>query len=288
MSYELNQAPKAYAEQSAKWRKENPNIDLLSTEDYVQQPKYDGCLAIIDTVGQQILTRTGEVVLSMPHVLDACTVLFPGKVLFGEAWRFDAEFKVISGEFRRHSPQPQLLAILYDCVLHADWKAGFSPEPYSVRHAVLQEGRENPRQGILFTSTTPYCPSVQDYANALVALGGYDGAIVRRLAAPWSNGASKEGDVIKVKPTKSLDLKVVDWFPGKGKYIGAAGGIVVEYRGVRTEVGTGLTDKERGAAARGEFAGLIVEVEFMAINPTGKLREPRFKGIRHDKAQPDE
>jgi ATP-dependent DNA ligase len=33
--------------------------------------------------------------------------------------------------------------------------------------------------------------------------------------------------------------------------------------------------------------GAIVEVEAMGLTPDGKLREPRFKGIRYDKAGAD-
>jgi DNA ligase-1 len=33
--------------------------------------------------------------------------------------------------------------------------------------------------------------------------------------------------------------------------------------------------------------GKIVEVECMGITPDGRLREPRFKGIRYDKAGTD-
>ncbi|WP_258305008.1 hypothetical protein, partial [Escherichia coli] len=83
------------------------------------------------------------------------------------------------------------------------------------------------------------------FANALVKTGDYDGAILRRADAPWHVGATKNGEAIKVKPVQSLDLRAVDWFYGNGKHAGRAGGIVVEYRGVQTQVGTGFSDAER-------------------------------------------
>ena len=60
------------------------------------------------------------------------------------------------------------------------------------------------------------------------------------------------------------------------------------YRGVQTDVGTGFTDREREEiAAAGQAPCGIAEVEFMELTADGKLREPRFKGWRYDKEQPD-
>ena len=84
-----------------------------------------------------------------------------------------------------------------------------------------------------------------------------------------------------------MDLRSVGWFAGRGKHEGRGGGIFVEYRGVKTQVGTGFTDKEREAIATGCHDGAIAEVEFMELTADGKLREPRFKGWRHDKTEPD-
>ena len=79
----------------------------------------------------------------------------------------------------------------------------------------------------------------------------------------------------------------MDWFYGKGTHAGRAGGIVVEYRGVQTQVGTGFSDAERETIASQGTRNQIAEVEFMELTADGKLREPRFKGWRYDKEQPD-
>jgi DNA ligase-1 len=128
----------------------------------------------------------------------------------------------------------------------------------------------------------------QAFANAMVKQGGHDGAILRRKDAPWMAGASKNGEAIKVKPVQSLDLRAVDWFWGKGKHAGRAGGIVVEYRGVKTQVGTGFSDQEREDIADNGAIDVIAEIEFMELTEDGKMREPRFKGWRFDKTEPDQ
>ena len=288
MSYEFNLAPKALSEQCAAFKKKYPTLDDLPADEYIMMPKYDGCLAIVvaDDEGH-VLTRTGEPITSIPHVLAQARKLLPGYVIFGEAYKFDTPFKDISGAFRRHAPQDDLIVVAFDAVPVADWRAGKCDESYKARLARLREAWHASPVPAIIVAPASDAGASQGFANALVTNGGYDGAILRRADAPWTTGASKNGEAIKVKPVQSLDLRVVDWFPGKGKHLGRAGGVVVEYLGVQTEVGTGFSDSERVDIAIGFYDDAVLEVEFMEITANGKLREPRAKGWRYDKEQPD-
>lgn len=286
--YDYNLAPKALSEQCAAFKKKYPTLDDLPADEYIMMPKYDGCLAIVvaDDTGH-VLTRTGEPITSIPHVMAQARKLLPGYVIFGEAYKYDTPFKDISGAFRRHAQQDDLIVVAFDAVPVADWRAGKCDESYKARLARLREAwHASPVPAIIVAPASDAWAS-QGFANTLVANGGYDGAILRRADAPWTTGASKNGEAIKVKPVQSLDLRAVDWFVGKGKYQGLAGGIVVEYRGVTTQVGTGFSDAERVTIASQGTRDQIAEVEFMELTADGKLREPRFKGWRYDKEQPD-
>lgn len=289
MAYYYNLAPKALSEQCAAFKKKYPTLDDLPADEYIMMPKYDGCLAIVVADGDgHVRTRTGEPITSIPHVLAQARKLLPGYVIFGEAYKSNTPFKDISGAFRRHAPQDDLIVVAFDAVPGADWRAGKCDEPYKARLARLSEAwHASPVPAIIVASASDAGAS-QGFANALVAHGGYDGAILRRADAPWTVGASKNGEAIKVKPVKSLDLRAVDWFYGKGKHAGRAGGIVVEYRGVQTQVGTGFSDAERETIASQGTRNQIAEVEFMELTADGKLREPRFKGWRFDKTEPDQ
>lgn len=286
--YDYNLAPKALSEQCAAFKKKYPTLDDLPADEYIMLPKYDGCLAIVvaDDTGH-VLTRTGEPITSIPHVMAQARKLLPGYVIFGEAYKFDTPFKDISGAFRRHAPQDDLIVVAFDAVPVADWRAGKCDESYKARLARLREAWHASPVPAIIVAPASDAGASQGFANALVAQGGYDGAILRRADAPWATGASKNGEAIKVKPVQSLDLRAVDWFVGKGKYQGLAGGIVVEYRGVTTQVGTGFSDAERVTIASQGTSNQIAEVEFMELTADGKLREPRFKGWRYDKEQPD-
>ena len=286
MAYEYNLAPKSLDEQCAAFKKKYPTLDDLPTDDYVMMAKYDGCLAIITPDG--VITRTGEAITSIPQCLEDAAQFLPDHVIFGEVYKYDTPFKDISGAFRRHKPQPGLFVMMFDAVPFADWKAGKCDKPYIERYAALKDAWLRTPTLRLIVAPLLDLGAPQGFANAMVRQGGYDGAIIRRKDAPWTTGASKNGEAIKVKPVQSLDLEVHSWFRGKGKHAQRAGGITVLYRGVQTDVGTGFTDREREEiAAAGQAPCAIAEIEFMELTSVGKLREPRFKGWRHDKDAPD-
>ena len=285
MAYEYNLAPKSLDEQCAAFKKKYPRLDDLPSDDYVMMAKYDGCLAIITPNG--VITRTGEAISSIPHCREDAAKLLPDHVIFGEVYKFDTPFKDISGAFRRHKPQPSLFVMVFDAVPFDDWRAGKCDKPYIERYAALQDAWHRTPTPSLIVAPALDFGAPQGFANAMVRQGGYDGAILRRKDAPWTKGASKNGEALKVKPVQSLDLRAVDWFYGKGKHADRAGGIVVEYRGVKTQVGTGFSDAERETIASQGTRNQIAEVEFMEFTEDGKLREPRFKGWRYDKSEPD-
>lgn len=293
MPYEYNLAPKALSEQCAAFKKQYPTLDDLPATEYIMMPKYDGCLAIVNTeapIPLAVTTRTGELVHSMWHVAEQAKAMLPGYVIFGEAYKWDTPFKDISGAFRRRSQQPTLSLVAFDAVPVADWRAGECNEPYKARLARLKAAWHASLSESIIVAPEADAVGSQGFANALVAQGGYDGAILRRADAPWHTGPSKNGEAIKVKPVQSLDLLVVGWFMGRGKHEERAGGIIVEYRGVHTQVGTGFSNAEREDLSIHpcHYMQRIAEIEFMEVTKDGKLREPRFKGWRFDKTHPDE
>lgn len=285
--YDYNLAPKALSEQCAAFKKKYPTLDDLPADAYVMMAKYDGCLAIITPDG--VITRTGEAITSIPQCLEDAAKLLPGHVIFGEVYKYDTPFKEISGAFRRHKPQSGLFVMVFDAVPFADWKAGKCDKPYIERYTALKDAWLRTPTDSLIVAPALDLGAPQGFANAMVRQGGYDGAIIRRKDAPWTTGASKNGEAIKVKPVQSLDLEVLGWYRGKGKHAGRAGGITVLYKGVQTDVGTGFSDRERQEIAdAGQAPCGVAEVEFMELTADGKLREPRFKGWRYDKEQPDQ
>lgn len=288
MNY-INQAPKDFAQQSAAFRKKFASTDeLMDDGRWIIQPKYDGVHIMIHTEGEGYArTRTGEAVLSVPHLIKEAIQSFgPGFVVFCEAYMHDQEHAAINGAVRRKSPQPDLIGIVYDIVTQSWFDYGNDITHYEERltyiNTALRGGRLEPVKCI---AELPNGTTVMQFAEDMVASGTFDGIILRDLYATWKRGAAKEGEVIKVKPILSLDLLVtghkVEYKPTK-----LGGYITVSYKGVETNVGSGLTQAILQALAEGaKAAGRIAEVECMGITPSGKLREPRFKSFRYDTQQ---
>lgn len=274
-----------YEKQSAKWRKQNSIRDIERTHRLM--PKYDGCHAIIDTTTCEVWSREMKPVLSMQlQAVQVREILGPGLIVQGEAWAPGLDFPTISGQFRQHE-QNGLTFVVFNCLTKGEFEAGFSNTPYYKRFdRLLPICTDNRGVGVLRAVHYPagtYGSSAQRAAE-YKERGGYDGAILADPMATWARGRSRNGELIKVKPNISLDLRVTKLYCETGEKTGRQVWTVdVVYKGVVSRVGSGMPH-DVGAVPK---VGQIIEVEAMGFTEDGKLREPRFKSIRHDKEEPD-
>lgn len=310
MSGEIIQKAAEWGKQSANLRKAFGTVDALVSQrrGYHWQPKYDGIHAIFDLEKRRAYTRESTPLPSVQHLVERMVGSFgPHYVLQGEVWNEGVAFKDISGAARRQYLQPHLGCVMYDVHLPMMFNAGRSFVPYRHRLGVLRQLCAN-FNGDPFIRIADSYPTddmkpiggwsvlAQEYVNR----GGYDGLILRDLDASWETGTAREGQLIKIKPTVTLDLRCNGAIPGVGKHAGKLGALSVSYKGVNTAVGTGFSDDERErmwrAACDGRPGnellkdnpiGKIIEVEAMAVNPNNTLREPRFKAVRWDKTEAD-
>lgn len=279
-----------FDKQSSKWRKGKTLRDLASTHFF--QPKYDGCHLIVDTGSKALaphaFSRTNEWVRSVEHIeQELLRIAGAGWVFQGEAWVPGWKFPQISGAYRRHLPQTELRMVLYDMHRRDDFHDGVDPTPYRERFAALAalySGSQT--HSLMLADRYPADVIVDPVAEArkLVAKGGYDGLMAADPEAGWTVGRSKAGELVKIKPTLSLDLMVDAVIRDVGDKTGRdVWTLVVSYRGVTSKVGSGVPHNEAAVPSPGQ----IVEVEAMGLTADGALREPRFKTIKYDKTEPD-
>lgn len=278
---------------SAAFKKKHGSVDALAVAGFWAQKKYDGCfgMAVLKADGSAFMrSRTAEdytdscihILKELRHALDDHQIA--EGVFLGEVWNAELPFPTISGLFRQQRRIATELGFVVNDFLPMTLQ---TTRPYRLRYGDLMQilGEED---GFATTVAQTWQEhqwgSATGMANQFKAEGGFDGAIVRDPDAGYTIGLVKNGEIIKVKPVMSLDLKVVELTEEVGEKTGRpVYTITVEHRGVRSEVGSGMPH----VLPANLVLGAIVEIECMGLTDEGKLREPRFKGVRIDKTEPD-
>lgn len=131
----------------------------------------------------------------------------------------------------------------------------------------------------------------QDLYNSVIDKG-YEGLILKHANHKYTFKRSK--DWIKLKETKSADLKCISVYAGRegSKYEDYIGGLncagIVEGKQVYVSVGSGLSDEERMYLNEQTLLGKTIEVKYNTIikdsaTNTYSLFLPRFVCVRFDK-----
>lgn len=300
-----------------------PTDDALRTE-YLAQPKYDGvnCVAIkrghwvptvskglhavkFDDVSMQpvergvvdLFSRTNESCVSAKHIENALASapFFPIGVYFGEYWHPTIDQPTVSGMFRTKdgTQYTEPMFVVFDYVTLEEWEQGYSELVYQDRVArlpLLASMIEEGKAPVFLAESQGYLVdqgmSPMEAAELLCSSGAYDGLILRKPSGTWTKGdKGTKGEVIKIKPTITLDLRVLRVNTDIGEKTGrTVYTVVVDLGdGKEQEVGSGVPHD----SAEVPSVGSIVEIEAMSFSKYGLLREPRFKSIRHDKWEAD-
>jgi ATP-dependent DNA ligase len=193
---------------------------------------------------------------------------------------------------------------LFDIIPLDDFKKGECATPLEDRHAILTSLSES---GALQECTggavyvipkidldldTPEGQAAFRQFNIDALAAGYEGIMVKDPRSPYR--CKRTAAWLKIKPTISVSLEVVDLEEGKaeGKRAGMLGALVCEGheagKDIRVNVGSGFTDEQLVEfwAHRSELVGMIAEIEADAFTKSRdsdtvwSLRFPRWKGWR--------
>ena len=92
--------------------------------------------------------------------------------------------------------------------------------------------------------------------------------------------AGRPATLLKVKSFLDAEAVVVGYEAGKGKHKGRTGSLLCELPGgKRFNVGTGLTDAERGAPPP---VGATVTFRYQELSEDGVPRFPTYVGVRDE------
>jgi DNA ligase D-like protein (predicted ligase) len=283
--------------------------ERFSDPDWIYERKLDGirCIAIRDGAGVRLLSRND---LSMndrypeiAHALDAesCTRF----AVDGEVVAFDGAQTSFSALARRGRERVKVYFYLFDLL----WLDGTDVRrlPLLTRKKLLRDALE--RHDGIRLSTHRRGDGVAFYQEA--CRKGWEGLIAKRADSPYSTSRSK--DWLKFKCDRGQELVVGGYTAPKGSRVEFGALLVGTYDAEGNlryagKVGTGFDEatlhdlgKRLRALRRDEppFADprsikvpgaswvepeLVAEVGFTEWTRDGRLRHPRFLGLRFDKS----
>ena len=210
--------------------------DDVDLEQYWVSEKLDGVRAYWD--GERLTSRTGKRFNAPPWFVTD----FPDVPLDGELWMGRGTFELLSGAVRRKTPDD------------AEWrKIRFMVFDLPSNTAIFDRRLQRLKE-IFQTIESPFIALVEQFRVAdrdalmakldrVMAEGG-EGLMLHKGGSHYTAG--RTDDLLKLKPYEDAEAVVVAHLPGKGKYVGMLGALLVEMPdGRRFKLGTGFSDQER-------------------------------------------
>jgi len=121
-------------------------------------------------------------------------------------------------------------------------------------------------QELSFIKSVPILGYINELSEADEIVKGIWGRGGEGIMLNTKNGryeVKRSKHLIKVKHTEEMNLTIVDFIEGTGKYEGMLGSLVVAYKGHKVGVGTGFTDNQRRDIweNQGKYIGRNIEFD---------------------------
>ena len=237
---------------------------------YLVSEKLDGVRARWD--GRALWTRSGHRI----HAPARFTHGWPRTPMDGELWlgrgRFDATSAVVRGSQPHDPGWDRMRFMAFDLPGEG---GGFAQRARALARLVARTGQ--PTLALVRQSQFISRAQLDAYLRTVVASGG-EGVMLQHALAPYRGGRSDS--LFKLKLARDAEARVVGYKPGKGKYAGMVGALLVEdERGRRFALGSGLRDADR---ADPPPLGSRVTFRHDGLTAKGLPRFARFLRVRHD------
>lgn len=180
---------------------------------------------------------------------------------------------------------------LWDIIQIVSWENGHDPTPY---HARLSELKAIPKSDLHTMVDTVEVENLDHAENVFKQKldAGEEGIILKNLDHPWENKRSTQ--IVKMKEILEIDLLVVGWAEGTGKYVGMMGALQCENKNktIKVDVGTGFLDEHRKQFTEEFSVGKVITIQYNAVidrkdKDVKSLFLPVFVEFRPDKEESD-
>jgi DNA ligase-1 len=240
----------------------------LSLGDYWVSEKLDGVRAYWD--GKQLFTRNGNPI-SIP---ESAIEQLPATKLDGELWLGRGTFAQINGLILSHNALSQEWNNVRYMVFDApDYPGVFNDRLREIQRIYHLHPNNFWRPVEHFKIQTTV--ELELKLASIEALGG-EGLMLHNGNSHYR--ATRTDDLLKVKSYQDAEATVINHLPGKGKYSGMLGAIVVRNEaGQKFAIGTGFSEAERQSPPP---IGSLVTYKYYGLTNKGKPRFASFLRVR--------
>jgi len=240
----------------------------IDVEQYWVSEKLDGVRAFWD--GKQLISRGGNIIAAPAwFVAD-----FPAQALDGELWLDRNKFAEILSIVSKHQPIDSEWQTIGYYVFELPDAAGTFTERIRAMQAIHQQ------------QNSPYLKVVPQFrvankAELFAKLSeleqlGAEGLMLHHQDAFYKTGRSS--DLLKLKTYQDTEAEVIGYRPGRGKYQGMVGALIVKTpEGKVFAIGSGLTDELRQTPPE---IGTVITYRYNGYTNNGIPRFARFLRVR--------
>lgn len=240
----------------------------IPIKEYLVSEKLDGIRAYWD--GKQLISRKGKYFCPPSWF----TKNFPKTPLDGELWISHNSFEQVASVVLKKVP----IDTEWEDVTYMLFELPDAPGTFADRYVTMQNlarAAQNRHLQIIPQIQLEDEPSLEQYLDKIITAGG-EGLMLHRALSPYTTGRTQ--DILKVKRHYDAEATVVEHLPGKGKYRGKMGALLVETRdGIQFKLGTGFSDLER---INPPPIGALVTFKYFGKTQNGIPRFASFLRIR--------
>ncbi len=236
---------------------------------YFVSEKLDGVRGYWD--GEKLWTRQGYPIKAPLWF----TENLGKKPLDGELWLGRNQFEETSQVVRNDSFEDPRWKVMHYMIFDLPGEAGSFAERVSLMESYIPQ---LPQHVKMIPQERLTWQMLDQRLEEVVKLGG-EGLMLHHSEAEY-RPYRRVDHLLKVKPVFDAEAKVIAILPGKGKYQGKMGALLVELKeGTRFKIGSGFSDDDRENPPK---EGEIITFKYSGLTQKGIPRFARFWRVRHE------